>query len=1082
VEGEKPEECWLEKWSQEALQQGVRALDGLRTGVERAIAALGSGFLNPHNPVLLAKLRDGGEGGLDKQDYYRQLLRMVYRLLFLFTAEDRGLLLDPRASEAAAQTYAAYYSTDRLRHLAERRRGSRHTDLYESLRLVMQNLGGDGCPELGLPALGSMLFADESVADLLGCRLANRDLLDAVRHLAFTSDGRSLRPIDFRNLGAEELGSVYESLLEMTPILEREAATFELKVVSGSERKTTGSYYTPSSLIQCLLDTALDPVVDERLAEATKGVQGMEERREAAQAALLDLKVCDPACGSGHFLIAAAHRLARRLAAVRTGDDEPAPEATRHALRDVIGHCIYGVDINPMSVELCKVNLWMEALEPGKPLSFLDHRIQCGNSLLGATPALLREGIPDAAFSAIEGDDKKVCSELKKRNKKERASKQSALFDVSDTETQARSLRTQVLGIDAVDDSTTGGVNEKARRFEAYRSSREFDSAKLIADAWCAAFTWVKKGNGVPPITEERYQYITQDPDAVSESTRAAIDWQARHYGFFHWHLAFPDVFEIPPDAGSPDNTFLGWSGGFDVVLGNPPWDTLSPDQREFFGRWVSGLRSMAPAEQTEVIASLLNDPRIAATWAEHRRDLLALVHFLKNSGSFTLFAPGNLGKGDFNVYRMFVENALRRVAPGARASQVVPAGLYGGANASGIRRFMLDENQWEFLVGCENKGSVFFPGVHPQTWFAVYTAKRGGWTSDFRVAFGVDSLEKARRAPQDAMRLDADLVRQLSPETYAVPDLQSTSDLSTTQKMYSACPAFGMKIAGTPIRHYLREVDMGTDRGLFTTDSEGLPVYEGRMIDQFDHRAKTYDSGHGNSAIWIERSFGDPAKAIVPQWRVLREKIPKKLGDRCDRYRVGFGDVANPRNVRSFVSTLIPPSVICGHKVPTLDFGEGNEWSYLPWLAVANSFAMDWLARARLTSPQMAFSLLDALPFPRPALDDSFVTSVAETVLRLICTSAEMTGFWNIMAGYGLCSLVPLDEIPGSALLDPQERALAKARLDALVAKDVFDLSREELSDVLDTFGVLQRREIKERGEYVTKGLVLESFDAISA
>ena len=216
------------------------------------------------------------------------------------------------------------------------------------------------------------------------------------------------RAIDYKNLGSEELGSVYESLLELHPELNTTAGTFELKTAAGNERKTTGSYYTPASLVACLLDSALDPV----LAEAAK--------QPDPEAAILRLKVCDPACGSGHFLIAAAHRIAKKLAAVRTGDDEPSPDEVRKAIRDVIGHCLYGVDINPDAVELCKVALWMEALVPGKPLSFLDHHIQCGNSLSGATPALLKRGIPDAAFEPIEGDDKAVCRDYRKQNRDER--------------------------------------------------------------------------------------------------------------------------------------------------------------------------------------------------------------------------------------------------------------------------------------------------------------------------------------------------------------------------------------------------------------------------------------------------------------------------------------------------------------------------------------------------------------------------------------------------------------------------------------------------------------------------------------
>ena len=415
VEAERPAECWLERWSKAAQEQGTRALDQLRGGVEEAIAAMGRGFLShPANADLKDKLRSGR---LTKEDYYRQLLRLVYRLLFLFVAEDRGLLLDPGADPSARARYETYYATTRLRRLAERRRGTQHADLYHGLWLVMEMLGRDrGCPELGLPALGSLLWSREAVADLAGSQIANHDLLDAIRALAFTIEGRVRRAVDYKNLGPEELGSIYESLLELHPELNADAGTFALTTAAGHERKTTGSYYTPPSLVAQLLDTALDPVLDEAA------------QKPDPEAAILGLKVCDPAAGSGPFLIAAAHRIAKRLASVRTGDEEPSPEALRRALRDVIGRCVYGVDVNPMSVELCKVSLWMEALEPGRPLSFLDHHIQCGNSLLGATPSLLARGIPDEAYKPIEGDDNAVCRDLRRQNRDERRG-QATMFD-----------------------------------------------------------------------------------------------------------------------------------------------------------------------------------------------------------------------------------------------------------------------------------------------------------------------------------------------------------------------------------------------------------------------------------------------------------------------------------------------------------------------------------------------------------------------------------------------------------------------------------------------------------------------------
>jgi len=419
---EKPEDCWLEKWLRHSHDNGIRALDTLRDGVQQAIEILGTGFLkHPLNRTLHDKLRDGN---LDTQDYYRQVLRLVYRLIIVFVAEDRHVLFHPQASDLAIARYKDYYSTARLRRLAERRVGTQHSDLYQSLALVMRLLGSEeGCPNLGLFALNGFLFSDAAMPDLTNCQLTNQALLEAIRALAFIRENNMQFPVDYLHLGSEELGSVYESLLEPVPVVTigKDArigeGTFALQTVSGNERKTTGSYYTPTSLIDCLLDSALEPVLEEACRKANP------------EQAILDLKVCDPACGSGHFLVAAAYRIAKRLASIRSGDIEPPAEIWREALRDVIGHCIYGVDINPMSVELCKVRLWLEAINPGKPLSFLDSHILEGNSLLGTTPALLEQGIPDSAFEPIEGDDRKICSEYKKKNKEQRTTGQLTLFD-----------------------------------------------------------------------------------------------------------------------------------------------------------------------------------------------------------------------------------------------------------------------------------------------------------------------------------------------------------------------------------------------------------------------------------------------------------------------------------------------------------------------------------------------------------------------------------------------------------------------------------------------------------------------------
>ncbi len=308
-EGDPPEKCLLEQWSTEAAAAGTRALDRLRVGVENAIVSLGEGFLAARqNAALRQRIRSGA---LEGDEFLRQLLRIVYRMLFLLVAESKDLVLDPAADETARIRYRRFYSVDRLRFLAQSRRGTAHGDLWRGLMVTMKALDArhPGIPELGLVPLGSFLWSPDSVPDLVDASIEHRHLLAAVRHLTLVRDAEAkvYRAVDYRNLGPRELGSVFESLLELHPEMNVEARSFVLASVRGNERKTSGSFYTPSALIERLLDEALDPILDE--AEGSADPEN----------SLLDLRVLDPACGSGHFLVEAAHRIAGRLASHRTG-------------------------------------------------------------------------------------------------------------------------------------------------------------------------------------------------------------------------------------------------------------------------------------------------------------------------------------------------------------------------------------------------------------------------------------------------------------------------------------------------------------------------------------------------------------------------------------------------------------------------------------------------------------------------------------------------------------------------------------------------------------------------------------------
>lgn len=1076
LRSEQPANCILEQWRTTAINDGTRALDHLRDGVLEALKTLGTGFLEHPDNRALRDLIAANPGAID--DYYRWLLRLVYRLIFLFVAEDRDLLHPEGTDSDTRRRYHDHFSSARLRNDAARRRAGRHSDKWHVLRMVFDALGADGQTDLGLPAYGSALFHTSSLGSLNDARIRNDALLTAIRYLSQIPDSATgtLRPVDYKNLGSEELGSVYEALLEYVPNVDDDHTTFALKVRAGNARKTTGSYYTPSELVEFVLDQSLTPVLDEAAAA------------DDPEAAILAITVCDPACGSGHFLVAAARRIAKKLAIVRTGDPEPTVESLREAMREVVAHCIYGVDLNDLAAELAKISLWLEALTPGRPLAFLDAHIKVGNGLIGATPALLANNIPDVAFSALKGDDKTYASTVKKHNKREReriAPDQGEFWEGQDlhevfiTNRDFGLALAEVEAAGAASDITT--LRKQADAWRRAQANPDLQRARLVADAWCAAFVWPlndSKPGYNEPITHRTLLTLQNNPELVPlRQRRDSLGELARRFRFFHWHLEFPQVFEVPTTAAAAKSD-QGWNGGFSVMLGNPPWDTLSPDRREFFGQYVEGIRGLSKAAQDEQIDLLMTEPTMAQAWETYERDLLATVHFLKNSGRYTLYAKGNLGKGDFNVYRNFVEAALQLTRPHGAVGQVVPAGLYGGANATAIRQALLGRHQWEALLICENRRQVFFADVHPQTWFAAYSVRvDSGPTDSLRVGYGIHSLESLASWLVRSVDVRADEIAEQQPVTLAVPDTGSAAEAVISTTIARGSRGFGAPIDGLYLRKYQAELHMGNDRDRLSEGEVGLPVYEGRMIDQFDHRAKKYLSGHGNNSRWEETPFGHVEKGVHPQWRVHESDLPSKVRDRVKTYRVGFGDVANPRNERTLVACLIPPGSICGHTVPTFTFEGNASWRYFAFLAVANSFAIDFVARQRLTSIHMTYTVLDGLPVARLDEGHALVRGLVERAARLTCTSPDMSDAWNALADSGW--VVPTSDQTRQALVDERDRARIRAEVDVLVARDLYGLSLSQMSVMLDTFEVLARRETKRNGVFSTKELIMSLWES---
>jgi Eco57I restriction-modification methylase len=1122
---DRPETCWLEVWSKQAQTDGRRALDQLRVGVEKALENLGTGFIaHKANQNLRDRLK---AGELNKQDFYRQLLRLVYRLIFLFVAEDRDLLHFPGASDEARSRYARFYSGQRLRRMAERTRGGRHADLWVGLRLVFAKLGNDrGCPELGLPALGGFLFGPQAMPDLESAELANEHLLMAIRNLGLVKDRSGWRLVDYRNLGSEELGSVYESLLELNPTMELEAGKFSLSTVAGNQRKTSGSYYTPDSLVQCLLDSALDPVVE----QAIKGKTPAE-----AEKAILALKVCDPAVGSGHFLVGAAHRLASHLAQVRAqaqGESEPSPLYYQHALRDVIGHCLYGVDINPMAAELCRVSLWLEAIEPGKPLSFLDHHIRVGNSLLGATPALLSKGIPDEAFTPIEGDDKEICSRFKKVNKQEREGQRRLFAATTEPWERLGDLAVSMTHLDDAPDDSIEAVRNKERMYEAMVRSGNYLDGQFWADTWCAAFVWKKTKEFKYPITEEVFRRIEHNPHACDSWMRNEIERLSQQYQFFHWHLAFPDVFSVPASGQASENEQAGWNGGFDVVLGNPPWERVKLQEKEWFAERnpeIANVRNAA-ARKRLIEALRAENAGLHEQFLDDLRKAECESHFLRNSGRYPL-----CGRGDINVYTVFAEGMRNLLSERGLVGCVLPSGIATDDTTKFFFQEILVSKSLVSLYSFENEDLVF-PAVHHSTKFCLFCT--GGGTKP--KARAVDFVFFARqvedlRDNERRFTLTSEDFELLNPNTRTCPIFRSWHDAEILKAIYRRTPIFVRELdsEGNPwnlevrtrLWHTTEDAEYFLDRdglladgwqlsgNLFLKDEARCrPLYEGKMVHQFDHRFGSYSgqsvaqANQGKLPELDSEQHADPNLVSQPRYWIPESAVEERLQGTWERpWLLGWRDITSAVVHRTAIASVVP-RVACADSLPLMFPYQESASVIALLLANLNSFALDYAARQKAGGTHLRFFILKQLPVFSPAtytlpapwsVGMDVATWLLPRVLELVYTAWDLE---PLARDFGL-STPPFrwDEerrfllrceldaaffhlyLPAEASDDwrPAENETAdeRARLKAS-----FPTPRDVVSYIMDTFPIVKRKdEAKWNGDYRTKRVILEIYDAMA-
>lgn len=910
VAGTPPNDCPWERWRAAGQQTGVTVRGKLRYQVAEALRALGTGFLShPANGALRATLQST-QDGYDRQAFFEELLRLVYRLIFLATVEDRRdrgtgerLVFAPDASDEAKARYLSGYSLTWLRERAVRRsQHDRHADLWQALSITFGALGV-GEPALGLPALGGLFDADQCQR-LDAAQLDNRHLLAAVFQLGWFRVDGGLARVNYRDMGPEELGSVYESLLELVPDLQGLAspATARLAFVGddesdastkGNTRKLTGSYYTPDSLVQELIKSALEPVI----------AQTVKANPEQPVQALLELTVCDPACGSGHFLLSAARRLAdevalHRAAAEREGG-APTPSDYRHALRDVVSHCIFGVDKNPMAIQLAKTALWLEAYSPDRPLSFVDHHLRVGDALLGVLdPKVLEDGIPDAAYTALSGDDKAVASALKKQNKADLKSwRQIAGGDLL---TQP-GLAVRAAGVESLDDDTPEHLATKRQAWATAQAEAQSSSFARLADTYVAAFLAPKVADAGETVPLSGYLWGVLSGQAPKAEVENAVQALCRQHGVFHWWLAFPQV---------------AAKGGFSVMLGNPPWERIKLQEEEFFAT-RSPLVAMAKnkAERAQRIEWLREGvllhrvnpdlERAEGLTPPNRVEMALHAGFItarRGAEAASLYAHDSrryplTGVGDVNTYALFAETFLQCTTPDGRAGFIVPTGI---ATDDSTKHYFdaISQGRLVSLLDLRTGPGLFSEIGHQRFKFCLLTLGSAP-SADFAFfALQVDELADHRRH----FRLTPDEFALINPNTRTCPVFRSERDAELTKKLYRASPVLVAETAtdddGKVLRpevnpwgiSFQRMFDMSTDSGLFadTAAAAGqaarLPLYEAKMIHQFDHRWATYVDASSGTAGEVETvdvsdaQKANPTCTVRPRYWVDEREVLARI------------------------------------------------------------------------------------------------------------------------------------------------------------------------------------------------------------
>ena len=1071
-------------------------------------------------------------------------LIFLYRLLFVLYAEDRDLL------PVNDSRYDDYGLRKRVRDEVARRMAdgdtfsASATHYYDRL-MTLFRLVDQGDPSIGLPPYNGGLFGSAAAPLLEQVRLSDATIAPVLYDLSHAKEpgGSGRRFVNYRDMSVQQLGSIYERLLEREPVRDDDGKI--LIRPNPYARKDSGSFFTPQELVDLIVDRTLKPLAEERLkAFENKAVELKNDRRPKAQRkaellkldpaeAVLNLKVLDPAMGSGHFLVTAVDFLSdtiadligyvpvvpewldgdyvsplvNRVATIRREILQRAKESdwvldekqlTDQAIirRMVLKRCIYGVDKNPLTVELAKVSLWLHSFTVGAPLSFLDHHLRCGDALIGLrvfeASDYLRETAGLFLSSAIAG-----------------------------AEAAAKGMQ----HIEELSDADIGEVRESTKLFEGVDQMTA--ELRRLLDFLCS-FRWLTAGMKkkermafettqlIEPLgraPDQAYKLLANGPNAVNAPSSGDEDpysgfkelWDqassiAGRENFLHWEAAFPGVWRHWQNVRP--------AGGFDAVIGNPPWDRIKLQEVEWFASRSPELALAPTAAARRAGIQKLRDQGVplAAEFdaAKERTDRLG--HLVRGFDHYPL-----LGGGDVNLYSLFVERAMGLIKPDGLVGLLTPSGIYADKTAARFFRSVSTSGRVGGLFDFENRRlgtnlPPFFPDVDSRFKFCALIF--GGEQHRFdetQCAFFLHDT-KTVNDPERCFPLAPEDFARVNPNTGTAPVFRTRRDADITRRIYERHPVLvdrsGVEVRRVwSVRHH-RQFDMTNQSYLFRTavqlESEGfypvelnrwrngdelyLPLYQGLMVGNFDHRAGSvlinpanvhnpYVSKRTTGKEHAEPGFLPGVVYWVPA-DMVSQTFPHSMG-----WTLVYRRITRPTDVRTTVATIIPWNGVSYTLPMLLPIGDTFPASAATCLlSTLTSFCFDYIARQKLQGASMSLASLEQLPvIANDIYERCFGPSTArdlvrDHVLRLTYTAHDMAPFARDLGNHG----------PPFAW-DEEERRHLRARLDALYFH-LYGLSREDASYVLDTFPIVRKQDEAAFGRYRTRDLILAYMNALAA